>query len=63
MPERELWVDLSDAEINTKAQELSQLMVEFEEVEEEKRAATKEYSDELKRLRAKMRTISKVIRE
>jgi hypothetical protein len=63
MPERELWVDLSDSEINTKAQELSQLMVEFEEVEEEKRAAAKEYSDELKGLRAKMRTISKVIRE
>jgi hypothetical protein len=63
MPERELWIDLSEAEINTKAQELSQLMVEFEEVEEEKRAATKEYSDELKGLRAKMRTVSKVIRE
>jgi hypothetical protein len=63
MPEREFWVDLSESEINTKAQELSQLMVEFEEVEEEKRAATKEYSDELKGLRAKMRTTSKVIRE
>jgi hypothetical protein len=63
MPERELWVDLSVAEINTKAQELGQLMVEFEEVAEEKRAATKEYSDELKGLRAKVRTISKVIRE
>jgi hypothetical protein len=37
MRSRELWVDLSGSEINAKAQELSQLMVNFEEVEEEKR--------------------------
>jgi DNA-binding GntR family transcriptional regulator len=38
-------------------------MLDFEEVEEEKREATKKYSEQLKELRNKMRTLSSVIRE
>ncbi|HEY4046391.1 MAG TPA: hypothetical protein VGM27_05940 [Acidobacteriaceae bacterium] len=38
-------------------------MLDFEEVEEEKREATKKYTEQLKELRAKMRTHSRVIRE
>jgi hypothetical protein len=44
MEERELWVSLNGSEINVKAEELSQLMAEFDELEEEKRAATREFS-------------------
>jgi hypothetical protein len=63
MEDRELCVALNDREINAKAEELSQLMAEFDQVEEEKRAATKEFSQQLKDLRARMKTVSKVIRE
>ena len=63
MPDLDLWVKLNDVEIREKADELSSLMLEYDSIEEEKRTATKEFNDDLKELRAKMRAISKAIRE
>jgi len=63
MPDLDLWVKLNDVEIREKADELSSLMLEYDSIEEEKRAATKEFNDDLKELRANMRAVSKAIRE
>jgi hypothetical protein len=58
----ELFCEFSQDEMDAKGQELSSTMLEYDNVESQKKDATKEFTDSLKELRGRMRSISKNIR-
>jgi hypothetical protein len=58
----DLLCDLDDDELRQRGQTLSSTALEYDKVEEAKKAATKEFSEELKGLRGEMRKLSLNIR-
>ena len=58
-----LTCELSEAELNEKGQLMSAAMLEYDETEDRKKAATKDFSESLQELRSRMRQLSKIIRE
>jgi hypothetical protein len=58
-----LFCEFSDEELEQKGQELSTSMLKYDEVEQAKKAATAEFTDEMKGLRGTMRSLSQVIRK
>lgn len=59
----DLKTDLNEAELNERGQTMSTAMLRYDEVEDQKKAATKELTEEMKGLRGQMRMLSKIIRE
>jgi hypothetical protein len=57
-----LFCSFCDDEVEQKGQELSTASITYDEVEDAKKSAMKEYTDNLKALRGTMRTLSKAIR-
>jgi hypothetical protein len=53
--------DLTEAEVNERAQLQASAMIEYDKVEQEKKDATKEFTDQMKELRMKMSALSEVI--
>jgi hypothetical protein len=59
----DLVCELTDAELQDKGQKMSSVSLKYDEVEDRKKSANKEYSDELKALRGEVRTLSIAIRK
>jgi hypothetical protein len=59
----DLVCELDDDELRVRGESLSSVALQYDKVEDEKKAATKEFSDELKGLRGEMRKLSIVIRQ
>lgn len=59
----QLFCEFTAAEIEAKGQELSTTMLAYDEVENAKKDATKEYTDQLKALRGTMRSLSRAIKQ
>lgn len=55
-------VEYVQAELDEKASRLSSAMLEYDEIEEQKKAATSQFSDQLKAIRGEVRQLAKQIR-
>ncbi len=58
-----LTCELSEQELNEKGQLMSAAMLEYDTVEDQKKEATKVFSEQLKEVRGRMRQLSRVIRD
>lgn len=58
----DLMCELDDDELRERGATLSSTALQYDVVEDQKKSATKEFSDELKQLRGEMRKLSVIIR-
>jgi hypothetical protein len=54
--------DFTGEELEQKGQDMSATMLEYDDVEERKKVSAKEFSEQMKELRGRMRSLSKQIR-
>lgn len=58
----ELWCDLTDAEVQERAQQLGAAVAEYDQVDSDKKDSMKQYTDQLKEISGRMRRLSRIIR-
>src|SRR5262249_39580173 len=58
----ELWCDLTDFEVQERAQQLGAAVAEYDQVDSDKKDSMKEYTEQLKEIAGRMRRLSRIIR-